>query len=158
MEINELARQIQVLQDIEAIRQLKSRYAEGCDLAVNEGKTEDFLRVFTPDILWDGGDFGRFKGLDELEGFVAQMQGMLKFTYHFFTNPVIEVDGDRATGHWYLLAVYTEADGRDTMLVGVEDDKYEKVDGKWLIAEMKLTTGFYAPFKEGWHEVVLGLT
>jgi hypothetical protein len=158
MDINELAEQIQVLQDIEAIKQLKYQYAEGCDLAVNEGKTGDFLGVFTPDVLWNGGDFGQFKGLDEVEGFIAQTRGMIKFTYHFFTNPMIKVDGDRATGHWHLLAVYTEADGRDTTLVGVEDDKYQKVNGKWLIAEMKLTTAFYAPFKEGWSKVVLGLT
>jgi hypothetical protein len=158
MDIKKLAEQIQVLQDIEAIKQLKYKYAEGCDRAINAGRTGDFLEVLAPDVIWDGGDFGKFKGLGEVEGFIAQMQGMIKFTYHFFSNPVIEVDGDRATGHWYLLALYTEADGRDTMLVGVEDDRYKKVDGKWLISELKLTTAFYTPFKEGWSKVVLGLT
>jgi ketosteroid isomerase-like protein len=158
MGIKELAEQIRALQDIEAIRQLKYKYAEGCDLAINKGKTEGFLEVFTPDVNWDGGDFGQFKGLDGIEAFIAQTQGMIKFTHHFFTNPVIKIDGDRATGHWYLLALYTETDGRDTMLVGVEDDKYQKIDGSWLICELKLTTAFYAPFKEGWSKVVLGLT
>ena len=155
-DVKELAEQIQVLQDIEAIKQLKYRYSEGCDVAVNEGKTEAFLEVFTPDILWDGGDFGKFKGVEEVRGFVAGMQAQLKFTYHFFTNPEVKVDGDHATARWHLLAIYTETEGRDTMLAGIEDDEYEKVDGRWLISKLKLTTAFYAPFKEGWHELVMG--
>jgi ketosteroid isomerase-like protein len=156
MDVNELAQQVRILQDIEAIKQVKYQYSEGCDMAVNEGKSETFLEVFTPDILWDGGDFGQFKGVDEIKGFVAGMQGQLQFTYHFFTNPVIKVKGDHATGRWHLLAIYTEADGRDTMLAGIENDEYQKIDGRWLIKKLQLTTALYAPFKEGWHDVVQG--
>ena len=153
MGVKELAEQIQVLQDIETIKQLKYEYSRGCDLNVNKRAPEAFLRLFKSDAVWQA-EYGCFSGLDELKVFADSMQKAFKFTYHFFTNPIIEVNGSHATGCWRLIAVYTETDGQDTMLVGIEDDKYEKVKGKWLFKEITLTTGFYATLKEGWSKVV----
>lgn len=156
MNNKELAEHIQVLQDIEAIKQLKYRYSEGCDLTVNEGNPEPLLRVFTPDAVWEA-EYGRYSGADELKIFADSMRSVFKFTYHFFTNPMITVDGCRASARWRVVAIYTETEGRDTIFVGVEDDSYEKIDGKWLIAGIKVTTGFYSPLEEGWSKAVVGL-
>ena len=113
------------------------------------------ISLFTEDVIWDAGDFGKYEGKETLRAFFKEIPNSIKFTYHYFTNGIIKVEGDKADARWYILGLYTEADGKDTMLVGYEDDKYKKIDGKWLISEMKLVPGFYTPFKEGWSPMVM---
>ena len=135
---------------------LKYKYAEGCDLAIKEKDPAQLISLFTPDLIYDGGDFGRYEGMDQFKVFCKAAPEQIKFTYHYFTNAMITVNGDHASARWYILAMYTESDGRDTLLVGYEDDQYKKVNGQWLISNLKLVTGFYAPFNEGWSKLVMG--
>jgi hypothetical protein len=151
MDIQELAKKIQKLEDIEDIKQLKYAYALGCDRGINEKEPLPLLDVFTEDAVWDIGGFGRYVGKAAIKEVVCgSLAGMIKFTYHFFTQPIIKIDGDEATGKWYLWAVYTMADGQDMVLAGYEDEKYRRVDGQWLIAECVLGADAFAPLKEGW--------
>lgn len=157
MDMQELAKKIQTLEDIEAIKQLKYEYALRCDRAINEKDPEPFFEVFTEDAIWDVGAFGRYEGKTAIRAVAFEvLSKQIKFTYHFFTNPLLEVNGDEATGKWYLWAVYTMADGQDMVLVGYEDEKYRKVDGKWLIAECALGADSFAPLKEGWNGPIEG--
>ena len=55
-----LEERIQRLEDIEAIKNLKARYAAVCDDKYNP---EEAIKLFTEDAVWDGGeDFGVHKG------------------------------------------------------------------------------------------------
>ena len=151
MDMQELAKKVQTLEDIEAIKQLKYEYALRCDRAVNEKDPEPFFDVFTEDAVWNVGGFGKHEGKAAIKAAVfGPLAEMIKFTYHFFTHPMIKVDGDEATGKWYLWAIYTMADGQDMVLAGYEDETYRRVDGKWLIAECALGADAFAPLKEGW--------
>jgi hypothetical protein len=38
-------------------------------------------------------------------------------------------------------------------IAGLEYDKYRKVNGKWLMSEMKLKLFIMAPYAEGWEKV-----
>lgn len=154
MDTNVLAEKITNLEDMEEIKQLKYKYSLGCDRAINKGDAELLLTVFIPDIVWDGGDFGKAEGLEGMKALAAGMPEQIKFTYHYFTNPIIEVDGVTATGHWNLWALYTWADGTDMILAGIEEDVYKKVDGKWLIDKLVVKTDFLVPYKEGWSKIV----
>lgn len=151
-----LAKQVQRLTDIEDIKVLKYQYARGCEKAMMEGIFEPILETLTPDAIWDGGAFGRYEGKEAIKQFFQGLNATYSFTWHFFTNPMIEVDGDKATARWYMLAYYTQTeDGQDLMAIAIEDDKYEKVDGKWLISEIVLVPGVVAPHKEGWGSVIM---
>jgi hypothetical protein len=47
-------------------------------------------------------------------------------------NPIIEVNGDRATGIWYVIAALDYAeDGRGVWVTARHDDVYVKIDGAW---------------------------
>ena len=50
---------LQRLEDIEAIQRLQIRYAELCDDGFDPDAIVD---LFTPDGVWDCGDYGRFVG------------------------------------------------------------------------------------------------
>jgi SnoaL-like domain len=156
MDIQSLSTQVQNLQDIEAIKKLKYRYSMACDLGINEGKGELLQDVFVKDILWDISAFGKYASMQEVNEALKKIPEQMKFTYHFFTNPIIEVEGNKATGRWNVLAIYTMANGEDMILAGIEDDKYKKIEGRWWISEIVLTMAFFAPFKEGWSQLVMG--
>ena len=78
---------------------------------------------------------------------------MQPFAVHYFVQADIEVRGDQAVGKWYEWLTATQADGRAVWTAGIEDEKYRKVNGEWLISETKLTPIFRTPYEEGWHKV-----
>jgi len=153
MATSDLEGRIRTLEDIEAIKKLKYRYGESADELVDSGNFEPFLSCFTGDIFWDGESFGESKGIEELRRVFETITGTLDYCFHFFTQPTIEVNGDEATGHWLILAFYTESTGRDTVLVGEEYDNYRRTEGKWLISEMRLKTSYYGPLSRSWNKV-----
>ena len=156
--IEELARRVQALEDVESIRRLKARYAELVDSRYAKGapKPDDQIApiataiaaLFTTDAVWDGDALGVCTGRDAIRERMATPT--LHFSRHYFVNPDIAVDGDRARGRWELLAPCTSRDDQPMWMAGVEDDLYERVDGTWLHTRMQLAVHFFAPHERGW--------
>ena len=156
--IERLAARVRALEDAEAIRRLKARYAERVD--ARYGRTgphppEQLARIageiaalFTEDAVWEGGALGTCSGRPAIRDRMAQPT--LHFSRHYFVNPQIEVTGDRATARWELLAPCTATDGRPMWMAGVEDDSYARVGDAWLHTRMKLGVHFFAPHERGW--------
>jgi hypothetical protein len=69
---------------------------------------------------------------------------------HYFVQPVININGNKATGRWYMLLAACSGDGSAVWSAGIEDDEYEKVNGEWLMSRMKLTSVFRTPYEMGW--------
>ncbi len=150
MSMEDLAKRVQILEDIEAIKQLKFVYGEICDDKYNPDRMD---KLFTEDALWDGGEkFGVHKGKAAIKKFFTEVSKGLAFAVHYFLQPIIKVDGDRATGSWYLWQAATLGDGKAIWLAGREDEVYQKVNGQWLFKEIKLKIFFATPFEEGWHK------
>jgi hypothetical protein len=147
------------LEDVEAIRRLKARYGElvdaryGPDGPLPEPELRriagEIAALFSEDAEWDGGaGLGVCRGRAAIaERFAAPT---LRFSWHYFVKPQIEVTGDTATGRWDLLAPCTLRDGRPAWMAGVEDDAYRKLDGRWLHTSMRLRVVFFAPHETGW--------
>ena len=102
MDLAELERRLRVLEDIEAIKQLKYCYADACDRGYDHDTLADF---FTEDAVWDGGTFGRYEGREEIREFFCGVSTDIPFAVHYMMNPIISVDGDKASGRWYLMRV-----------------------------------------------------
>lgn len=97
MRKTDLDDRIRRLEDLEALRELKYRYATYCD----DGYDADRLApLFTADAVWDGGVLGRFVGREAIRAFFVQCSKIVPFAIHQVTNPILEIDGDRATGRW----------------------------------------------------------
>ena len=153
-----LAQRLRTLEDAEAIRRLKARYAELVDSRYAKGapKPDDQIApiataiaaLFTTDAVWDAGALGVCTGRDAIRERMATPT--LHFSRHYFVNPDIAVDGDRARGRWELLAPCTSRDDQPMWMAGVEDDLSERVDGIWLHARMQLAVHFFAPHERGW--------
>jgi hypothetical protein len=153
-----LLARLRALEDAEAIRRLKTRYASLVDARYAAGGPRppaelahlaaEIAGLFTEDAVWDGGALGLCQGREAIRARMAEPT--LLFSRHYFVSPLIDVDGDRARGRWELLAPCTLRDGRPAWMAGTEDDEYARVDGAWLHTRMALTVHFFAPHERGW--------
>lgn len=149
MDLNELARRIGVLEDIEGIRKLKAHYAALCDTGYDP---DQLVALFTEDGVWDGGEeWGIYEGREALWGFFKGASTMLPFALHYMTNPLIEVDGDHATGTWHLFQTCTYAATGDAVFGGARYyEDYIKIDGAWKFSRIRMQSSFWTPYDSGW--------
>src|SRR5215469_17427466 len=104
----EMLGRLQKLADIDEIKKLKARYAAACD---NNYDADAIAELFTEDAVWDGGNFGKVEGRENIRRFFRRAPEVFSFAIHHVLNPQIEVDGDRATGQWYLWQPATREPG-----------------------------------------------
>jgi ketosteroid isomerase-like protein len=143
-----LEERIRAIEDIERIKELKARYAAACD---NNYDADAIAALFTEDAVWDGGALGKAEGRERIRRFFRHAPEFFPFAIHNVMNPDIEVEGDRATGRWYLLQPATRADGnRAVWLAAVYNDEYVRVGGQWLFKHLRVSANFLTPYDEGW--------
>ncbi len=149
MSRDELERRIQVLEDIEAIRKLKARYADACDRTY---PPDELANLFAEDAVWDGGSFGRHEGREAIRQFFTRASSDIPFAMHYMINPIIAGDGDEARGKWHLFQACTFSAGGDTPIWGAAryDEIYRRIDGNWLFWRLNLISEFWTPFDQGW--------
>ncbi len=147
MNLEEMTKRLETLEDIEAIKKLKARYC----LYVDKRDEEGFVSLFTEDTVWDGGRFGHYEGQAAVRNFFRAIPEVLSFAVHYVMNPVIEVQGEKATGEWYLLEPCTMVEG-DQAVWGTAryEEKYVKEGGEWRFKEIKLIPVFWSPYEQGW--------
>jgi ketosteroid isomerase-like protein len=148
MNVEELARRLQVLEDIEAIKKLKARYCAYCD---NNYDADGIAALFTEDAVWDGRSFGKYEGREAIRTFFQGAPKLLTFAIHQVMNPIIEVQGERATGKWYLFQPCTLAEGNQAVWLAARyEEEYVKVGGEWQFTHLKVFSSFMNPYEQGW--------
>jgi len=70
--LERLERRLQVLEDAEAIRNLKARYAALCD---RQYDADGIAMLFTEDALWESPGLGRFEGREAIRNFFRGVTG-----------------------------------------------------------------------------------
>ena len=118
---------------IEQLRQLKYRYLRSLDLK----QWDEFGDTLTEDVDASYGAKLRFAGRQQVVDFMRQSLGTGSIiTVHQCHHPEITVDGDTATGRWYLDDKVIILEYR-LLLTGAAfyDDTYRRGnDGVWRIA------------------------
>jgi ketosteroid isomerase-like protein len=141
---------------IREIEELKYRYLR----AVDTRDWDALADTLTDDVVTDygtqmGGKKLAFTSRDAvLDYFRGAMKGTL-ITEHRVDHPVIRVDGDTATGSWYLQDRVIVPD-YDRMIIGAAfyRDEYRRTDDGWKIS----STGYDRTYEAvgilsagGWH-------
>ena len=148
MNLEELAQRIQALEDAEAIKKLKARYTNYCD---NGYDPDGIASLFTEDAIWDGGVFGKSVGREAIRKFFQGASKMLPFAIHYVMNPIIEVNGNTATGSWYLFQTCTFAEGNQAVWGAARySEEYVKQGGEWKFKNLKVNSEFWTPYDQGW--------
>jgi ketosteroid isomerase-like protein len=147
---SDLEERLRRLEDIEAIRALKMRYCDLCDRGYD---ADSLMPLFTEDAVWDGGMFGRYEGARRIRRFFEATGAIVRFARHYVTNSVIDVDGDRASGRWYLLQAATMPgrDGERAVWGAARyDERYLRAAEGWKFESIVLEWDFWTPHDEGW--------
>src|ERR671913_2394475 len=147
--IERLERRLAVLEAREAIRDVLYLYARGADRA----DAELFKSCYHPDAIdchwfWNG-------NAHEFADWVMPLLRQLPNSQHSITNPVIELDGDRAfvESQWYVLHRVPLDEERfvDQQVEGRYLDVFERRGGAWKIlhrrARIAGTPGHRGPIR-----------
>ncbi len=146
--LDRLERRLQALEDAEAIRNLKARYAALCDDNYN---ADGIAALFTEDALWESPALGRYEGREAIRGFFKGAAGIFSFAIHYSLNGQIYVDGDTARAQWYLFMPCTVADGNRAMWrAGIDHEAYTRVGTEWQFSHKRSEPLMNATFKDGW--------
>ena len=136
MDLADLEKRITRLEDIEAIKQLKARYCEICDDTHNP---DTIASVFAEDAIWESADFGKAEGHEAIRGLFSNFRKLFTFSQHNIMNPIITVDGDRATGSWYIMGPWTHAENNEEKWMALRyDDDYVKVNDVWKYQHLRV--------------------
>ncbi|WP_439684447.1 SnoaL-like domain-containing protein [Cupriavidus oxalaticus] len=143
------------LEDIEAIKFLKAKYAEHLD---NGYDPDGVASLFMEDGLWEiKGVGGKAKGHAEIKQHCRNLSSGVTWALHNIVSPAIEVDaeGQRATATFYLVCFVSmtseqSPQGEAMFIAGKYTDKLVKVRGKWLFEEITGIVQQASPWTEGW--------
>jgi ketosteroid isomerase-like protein len=150
----QLEKRVQALEDVNAIRNLKARYAAYCDDHYN---ADEIAALFTVDAVWDSQGLGRFEGREAIREFFRGASQIFTFAIHYSLNGQIEVQGDSARAQWYLFMPCTLGAGNRAMWrAGIDREEYVRVDGEWKFQRKTSAPLFHSPFEEGWARTRFG--
>lgn len=145
----ELDTRMQRLEDLEAIRTLKYRYCQACDDDHNPDKLGP---LFTEDAVWEATVMSRAEGRSAIQKLLGDLgrSGTIRNSAHHALNPVIEVNGDSAKGHWRLIMLYTgiNPDGsvHFSRIIGWYDEQYRRTADGWQISHLHCEVEEAAPY------------
>ena len=132
-----------------AIRKILIQYGAFLD-------AKDFVSyagLFSKDGEWIGG-FGRFKGPANIQKMLEEKLGKAepgyinKQSYHLMSNPIIEINGDRAHVTSKYLFVMASPDNKPVpTLAGRYVDDFIRENGKWKV--LKRVTHGVIPYRNG---------
>jgi len=146
----EVEKRVKRLEAEKAIRELKHEYCYRLDDRDWDGVVE----LFTPDASLDYGGLGSYEGRDGVRAFAEEFVAEnLEATAHTVHNGIVDVDGDEATGRWYVTSFITLADGRSGLRMGEYDERYRRDGDGWRIASLRLRFRYSADYEDGWPDL-----
>lgn len=155
-----IEQRLQAIEDREEIIKLKARYVnynDGGWAGPTHRAPEAIADMFVEDGVWDGSPHvGRAEGRKAITELFRAF-GAVPFIIHYVTNPLIEVDGDRATGHWHVLVTSTLPDGTAGWTLGIYEDEYVRTAEGWKFKTLRFTAAANTPYDVGWGKARYGL-
>jgi hypothetical protein len=153
--LDELLRRVERLEDNEAIKRLKARYAAICDAGYDPDR---LAQLFVEDGIWEGGAFGTHQGRDEIRAFFAGISSSFVWALHYVICPnvLVAADGATAQGSWYIWEPVTMTRTDDpsmtdaVLLMAQYDDDFVKVDGEWFFQTLRANIHHVSDLDKGW--------
>ncbi len=154
---------LQVLEDVETIKKLKASYCYWVDggVAGDASQIDQLIAHFTDDDPWaDFGPLGVHKGKEAVTAFFGELVvSSLSYSAHMVCNPIIEVEGNKAIGKWYVDVPCTLRDTETPIWLQAKyEEEYVKEGGVWKWKSITTKFDFITPYDEGWVKTPIVLT
>ena len=152
-----LEERVRLIEDREEIMRLRVKYTLFNDGGWNGVGThhdiDALMELFAPDATWDGTPYNsRAEGWEDIKRLMTEFQAT-PFVIHNVMNPLIDVDGDTATGNWHAIIPATH-EGKAVWVFGNYVESYVRLDGKWKFHHVRFVTAAQSPYEEGWAKYV----
>ena len=122
------------------IRGLVARYAD----AVSRRDGEAFQATFATDGEWQLlGNVAA--GREKILALWKSLMSNFPFVVQLASGGIIEVDGERATGTWYITEHNRSATGGALLVIGVYRDDYVREDERWCFARRRFAALYMGP-------------
>lgn len=124
-----LHRHVDTVADELAIRRLVSQYTDG----VNQRDAHAWAEVWSgDDARWDlAGHIHR--GRDEIVARWTEALASYRTVFQLTTDGIVTLDGDHATGRWYVTERNVRRDDSVAQLWGYYDDRYVRTAAGWRL-------------------------
>lgn len=122
----------QAVRDRLEICELRSAYAR----AIDYGNYGEATEIFTDDAVVNYRG-GTCHGGEEVAAYWRENVAY-EFSMHTVQMPQLSIDGDEATGRWYMIVFYVTPAGDEGYVLGWYEDQYTRVDGEWMIDQMDM--------------------
>ena len=115
------------MEDEIALRNLMGRYSD----AVNRVDADAWIATWAEDAVWNllGNPVS---GKDNILALWKQMMSSFEFALMLPSTCLFEVDGDTASGHWYLTEYTRDPEGAASTVLSRYTDTYTRKEGQWL--------------------------
>jgi hypothetical protein len=115
------------MEDELALRTLMGRYVD----AVNRRDESAWADTWAEDATWNllGTEV---TGKAQIVGLWQQMMAGFEFAIMMPSSGLFDVDGERATGHWYLQEFTRDLEGNGSIVLSRYLDSYVKKNGLWV--------------------------
>jgi hypothetical protein len=146
-----LEKRVRLLEDIEEISKLKARYCNYVDGGWDR-PTHDYdgvASIFTEDGVWEAVPTIRAETREGIRDYFRRAQD-ISLAFHRISNPIIEVDGDKATGNWHVLVALTHPNGKAVWIAGIYNDDFVRTSEGWKFKKLGFTFAFNVPYEKGW--------
>jgi hypothetical protein len=145
-DLENLAKRIQRLEDIEAIKYLLVRYAQGSD---HKNDPDVMVPLFT--------EYGTFDGHKAIREFLEGAPGIIDWSLHYMISPLIQVaeDGQTADVFCYLWEIANMPDGKgglEPVFIGgtYKNDAVRLPNGEWRFKYVRFRMEIMSPYSQGW--------
>lgn len=113
--------------------------------------TEAIEGFATEDIAFDAGAFGTADGREAWHNWAETVWAdHVAHTWHMLHNPIIDVDGEEATGRWRFEIPAVTTDEEAVWLQGIYEHAYRRVDGEWRCSSYTVDSTYATPYDRGW--------
>ena len=154
--IDELETRVARLDAEAAVEQVMVAYMAAADRQSDKGA--HIAALFTEDGAWESvGPHGNpgwaAVGHEALIAKFDRNVERMPFSAHFVTNPAVQLDGDTARGQFMYFQACTYRGDQPLWIAGSYDNDFRRVEGRWLLAHMRVRNFFTTPFDQGWVKV-----
>lgn len=148
-----LEQRVRILEDRHEIATLKARYVnlnDGGWKGPTHAYPQAVADLFVEDGVWDGRPSTPLAQGREAIRTIFENFGVVPFVVHYVANPIIEVDGDTASGHWHALVTMTVPGGQALWIMGYYLEDYARTEDGWKFKMMRFETAATTPYELGW--------
>jgi hypothetical protein len=162
MNLEELEKQVQLQEDIQAIEHLQKTYS----YYFESQKLKEIIDLFSDDAeSVEITDHGLFKGKEGVKKLFwewiggggrprgAPMPGGIVRIFQLQGVVDVDAEGKTAKGRWNCLDLEARPYGgvfRNYWLHGYYENEYVKENGKWLFTKLHWNNTFWTPYEAGW--------